>query len=237
MILVRGEPPQCLQQSSLRSPAMKVERGESASGGTSASARLGDGTILATPSSTSEQTIGAAVESDKPTKRRVSQKAKQTDTAKAERIDDFGEKLEGACKDYASKMQAARDVDIATESLAKSWPEPDYQKMLDNAPGEAGRSHRHATDQNPYRGLLRRCDPGHHPIIGDRSLQGVMPSVRKCLRRIHQTGAQPSPSWRMLKQGSRLRNRVKSRVQNGLANSKFQELRGCEAPIIGLTSE
>ena len=78
------------------------------------------------------ENLGQSIGESKPQKRRVSQKAKQTDTAKAERIDDFGEKLEGACKDYASKMQAARDVDIATESLAKSWPEPDYQKMLDN---------------------------------------------------------------------------------------------------------
>lgn len=61
-------------------------------------------------------------------KRKVSQKAR---AEQAEPIKDFGEKLEGARKDYASKMQAAKDVDIASEPLSKSWPEPDYQKMLD----------------------------------------------------------------------------------------------------------
>ena len=46
-------------------------------------------------------------------------------------IDDFGQKLEGARKDYAAKMQDALSVDIAAEPLSKSWPEPNYQQLLD----------------------------------------------------------------------------------------------------------
>lgn len=48
-----------------------------------------------------------------------------------EKIDDFGEKLAGARKDYAATLKEAESVDIAAEPLSKSWPEPDYQKMLD----------------------------------------------------------------------------------------------------------
>lgn len=47
------------------------------------------------------------------------------------RIDDFGEKLEGARKDYAATLKDAQDMDVAAEPLSKSWPEPDYQKLLD----------------------------------------------------------------------------------------------------------
>lgn len=53
----------------------------------------------------------------------------------SEKIEDFGEKLEGARKDYAQRLKermiAARDTDIAAVPLAQSWPEPDYQKLLD----------------------------------------------------------------------------------------------------------
>lgn len=53
----------------------------------------------------------------------------------AGQIEDFGEKIEGARKDYAAafkeKMAEASDIDIATEPLSKSWPEPDYQKLLE----------------------------------------------------------------------------------------------------------
>ena len=46
-------------------------------------------------------------------------------------IEDFGEKIEGARKDYASKLAAAKEKDIATVPLSESWPDPDYQKLLD----------------------------------------------------------------------------------------------------------
>lgn len=58
----------------------------------------------------------------------------QAEPAKAEKpstkIEDFGSKLEGARKDYAAKLKDAQEVDIAAEPLSKSWPEPDYDKML-----------------------------------------------------------------------------------------------------------
>ena len=45
-------------------------------------------------------------------------------------IDDFGERLEGARKDEASKLKKASEADTASSPLSKSWPQPDYQKML-----------------------------------------------------------------------------------------------------------
>jgi hypothetical protein len=47
------------------------------------------------------------------------------------KIDDFGERILGARKDYAAVMKAAESVDVSAEPLSKSWPEPDYQKLLD----------------------------------------------------------------------------------------------------------
>lgn len=51
------------------------------------------------------------------------------------KIDDFGAKIEGARKHYAEqykdKMRDAMDVNVASEPLSKSWPEPDYQQLLD----------------------------------------------------------------------------------------------------------
>lgn len=46
-------------------------------------------------------------------------------------IKDFGEKIAGARKDYASKLKDAKELDIATNPFAKVWPEPNYQKLLD----------------------------------------------------------------------------------------------------------
>lgn len=51
--------------------------------------------------------------------------------APTEKITDFGEKLGGARKDFATKFADAKNLDIATEPFSKTWPEPDYQKMLD----------------------------------------------------------------------------------------------------------
>lgn len=50
-------------------------------------------------------------------------------------IEDFGETLHGARKHYAAayaeRMLQAHELDLATSPLSKSWPEPDYQKLLD----------------------------------------------------------------------------------------------------------
>ncbi|SEN87057.1 hypothetical protein SAMN04489859_102010 [Paracoccus alcaliphilus] len=55
--------------------------------------------------------------------------------ATPDRIEDFGEKIEGARKDtwmaYADRMQDAATVDIAAEPLSKSWPAPVYVKLID----------------------------------------------------------------------------------------------------------
>lgn len=51
------------------------------------------------------------------------------------KIEDFGEKIIGARKDvwasYADLMRDAKSADVSAEPLSKSWPAPDYQKMLD----------------------------------------------------------------------------------------------------------
>lgn len=47
-------------------------------------------------------------------------------------IEDFGEKILGARKDFASKMADAKEKDIAAVPLSESWPEPDYQNLVDN---------------------------------------------------------------------------------------------------------
>lgn len=51
-------------------------------------------------------------------------------TSEKTKIEDFGEKIGGARKDYAAKFDHAKTLDIATEPFAKTWPEPDYLKML-----------------------------------------------------------------------------------------------------------
>lgn len=62
-------------------------------------------------------------------------KPKAPAKSKAAKIEDFGEHLAGARKDYATtfneRMAEAGLVDMKAEPLSKSWPEPDYQKLLD----------------------------------------------------------------------------------------------------------
>ncbi len=64
------------------------------------------------------------------------EKAATTPAPTSTGIEDFGEVLTGARKHYAEayrdRMTEAAEVDIAAEPLSKSWPEPDYQKMLDD---------------------------------------------------------------------------------------------------------
>lgn len=47
-------------------------------------------------------------------------------------IQDFGEKLPGARKDYATKLKDAESLDIAKEPLSKTWPEPDYESLIES---------------------------------------------------------------------------------------------------------
>jgi len=69
-------------------------------------------------------------EAPKP-KARVPDPRKVEAKAAAE-IKDFGEKIGGARKDYASVMTAAKKLDIASQPLSKVWPEPNYQKLLES---------------------------------------------------------------------------------------------------------
>lgn len=51
-------------------------------------------------------------------------------------LEDFGEKIGGARKDYyaeyASKFKEAHDYDLAKEPLSKTFPEPDYDKLIES---------------------------------------------------------------------------------------------------------
>ena len=58
------------------------------------------------------------------------QNAKQEPKNATNKIEDFGEKLEGARKDYAQKLKEAKAVDVAAVPLSQSWPEPNYDKLL-----------------------------------------------------------------------------------------------------------
>lgn len=86
----------------------------------------------------SDQERAAAIDMDGTAYHRVrlapKKKAKKKAAKKAEpekKIEDFGEVLEGARKHYAQKLKDAESVDIASAPLSKSWPEPNYQQLLD----------------------------------------------------------------------------------------------------------
>ncbi|MGN7869540.1 PLxRFG domain-containing protein [Paracoccus sp. 22332] len=55
--------------------------------------------------------------------------------AKPAKIEDFGEKISGARKDvwasYADEMRNAAGVDVSSQPLSKSWPAPDYEKLIE----------------------------------------------------------------------------------------------------------
>ena len=76
-------------------------------------------------------------------------------------IEDFGETLLGARKHYAEALKDAQEYDIATESLAKVWPEPNYQNMIKEGADpwlvgfiRAARDEIPSRPRNPYK--LRR---------------------------------------------------------------------------------
>ncbi|MDD5016458.1 MAG: LPD5 domain-containing protein, partial [Atribacterota bacterium] len=62
-------------------------------------------------------------------------KENKIEETEKEAIQDFGEKIGGARKDYyaefADRMKDAQNVDIVSEPLSKSWPEPDYGKLIE----------------------------------------------------------------------------------------------------------
>lgn len=62
------------------------------------------------------------------------QQEQSTNTRRG-RIEDSGQVLEGARKmyaaNYAAKLSEGMDMDVAAVPLSKSWPEPDYQRLLD----------------------------------------------------------------------------------------------------------
>lgn len=65
-----------------------------------------------------------------------------------QQISDFGEKIGGARKDvwasFKDNMTRIPDAEIAAEPLSKSWPEPNYQALLDNGADSWGVAFMHA---------------------------------------------------------------------------------------------
>lgn len=59
-----------------------------------------------------------------------------TESGAAPAIDDFGETLLGARKhlagEYAKRLDDAATLNVAAEPFSRTWPEPDYQKLLEN---------------------------------------------------------------------------------------------------------
>jgi hypothetical protein len=64
------------------------------------------------------------------------EKAAAETSEPASKIEDFGTKIGGAKKDlwssYKDKLDDAIKEDIASVPLSKSWPDPDYQALIDN---------------------------------------------------------------------------------------------------------
>jgi hypothetical protein len=56
---------------------------------------------------------------------------KKTEVARVERLEDFGEKIGGAKKDLSQKLAEITGSDIATKPLSKSFPEPNYKKLVE----------------------------------------------------------------------------------------------------------
>jgi len=59
-----------------------------------------------------------------------------TEKKETDKIEDFGEKLGGARKDYyaefTSKLKASKELDIASDPFSKTWPEPKYGKLIED---------------------------------------------------------------------------------------------------------
>ncbi|MBR6013640.1 MAG: hypothetical protein IK062_07655 [Selenomonadaceae bacterium] len=66
----------------------------------------------------------------------VTESVKNVSAKKNNRIEDFGEKLEGARKDahhiYQKLLRTAAESEIKSQPFSKSFPKPDYQKLLDS---------------------------------------------------------------------------------------------------------
>ncbi len=67
-------------------------------------------------------------------KKTPSPKPLQTDAKPGQRIEDFGEVLQGAQKhlarDWADRANNVPDDDLANHPLSKSWPEPNYDELI-----------------------------------------------------------------------------------------------------------
>ena len=99
------------------------------------SARSGVKTPIALGGSQSTAELSPSSQAAAEGTQRVRQQKAAEEPAKAP-IEDFGAVLEGARKHYAAayreKLKEAGELDITTEPLSRSWPEPDYQRLLDD---------------------------------------------------------------------------------------------------------
>ncbi|MCK5600481.1 hypothetical protein KAR91_01360 [Candidatus Pacearchaeota archaeon] len=77
------------------------------------------------------------------------------DPAKTQ-IQDFGEKLGGARKDYYATLDKAKNLNVAAHPLSKTFPEPDYAKLIEGGKSSyvvsAVRAMRDEIPQKPRKG-------------------------------------------------------------------------------------
>ena len=91
--------------------------------------------VRAAPSATSNDALTLTSETfgSQPSTTETSISKDKESGKKSEKLADFGEKIEGAKKDtyvrYADELENASD-DVAGEPLSKSFPKPDYEKLI-----------------------------------------------------------------------------------------------------------
>ncbi len=108
----------------------------------------------------------------------------------AAKIEDSGQVLEGARKLYAKAYRAKLDesmgVDIASVPLSKSWPEPDYQKLIDEGADPWAVAFAHAArDEVPtkpakswkLKGWVEKVQSLRHMTA--KMMEGVSPAYSK----------------------------------------------------------
>ena len=120
-------------------------------------------------------------------------------SGKSNRIEDFGEKLEGARKDiFAGFRDALKDdIDVVTEPLSKSFPQPNYEKlaeagvpkrvlayvaimrdMIPHKPRKAFKAQRWAEQVNLLRGFAQRLLDQEIDVSGINDELRLHPTLR-----------------------------------------------------------
>lgn len=139
------------------------------------------------------------------------------------KIEDFGERIDGAAKDrwraWAARFEAAGHLDVATEPLSRLFPEPPYERLLEEGADDWSvafiRAVRDAVPTKPKGWKL----PSWQRQVADlRALASGVLSGRIDRDRIEAKLAEPS--------SARLREALSSSVDLYLALGHAQSLKG-----------